>query len=174
MMRLAFATVTMVVALSANAAAQDVSPVVSEAIIAAPVDSVWVAWSRSEGLRSWLAPVADVDMRVGGLMRANYGPQGTLGGPGTIENTILSYEPERMLSIKVSRAPEGFPFPMAIQGMWTVLYFEPLAADRTHVRVVSLGFTGDEESQRMRAFFDRGNALTLQQLQRRFSASAQK
>jgi hypothetical protein len=52
--------------------------------------------------------------------------------------------------------------------MWTVIYFEPLAAERTRLRVVSLGFGEDDESQRMRSFFEKGNAATLQQLQAKF------
>ncbi len=104
-------------------------------------------------------------------MRANYDARGSLGDPQTIENTILSFDPERMLSIQVSRVPDRFPFPSAIQHMWTVVYLEPVGADRTRVRVVGLGFRPDAESQRMRAFFERGNAMTLQQLQRRFPAS---
>jgi hypothetical protein len=54
--------------------------------------------------------------------------------------------------------------------MWSVIYFTPVGSGRTLVREVSLGFGGDEESQRMRAFFMQGNATTLQQLQRHFAA----
>lgn len=75
-----------------------------------------------------------------------------------------------MLSIQVAKVPKGFSFPNAVQHMWTVVYFEPLGPDRTRVRVVGLGFRADAESQRMRAFFDQGNAMTPQQLQRHFSA----
>lgn len=150
--------------------AQDVSPIVSEAVIDAPVDSVWAAWTTSEGLRSWLAPRADIGLRVGGLMRANYSPTGVLGDRSTIENEVLSFDPRRMLSIRVAKAPDDFPFGNAILHMWTVIYFEESGAERTRLRVVSLGFRPDDESQRMRAFFVRGNAATLQQLQRRYAA----
>jgi len=163
-------SLAMMAILSESVNAQDISPIVSEAIIEASVDVVWEAWATSDGLRSWLAPHAEIDLRIGGRMRTNYSAQGSLGDPQTIENTILSLEPRRMLSIQVSRAPDGLPFANAIQHMWTVLYFEPLGPDRTRVRVVGLGFRSDAESQRMRAFFDRGNAMTLQQLQRHFSA----
>lgn len=159
----------MVAILSGGAAAQNVSPIVSEGIIEAPLDAVWAAWTTSEGLRSWLAPHAEIDLRVGGVMRTNYSAQGVLGDPQTIENTVLSFDPKTMLSIKVAKTPAGFPFPNAIQQMWTVLYFEETGPRRTQVRVVSLGFRPDEESQKMRAFFDRGNAVTMQQLQRHFS-----
>ena len=33
------------------------------------------------GLRSWLAPHAEIDLRIGGLMRANYDSRGALGDP---------------------------------------------------------------------------------------------
>jgi len=96
-----------------------------------------------------------------------------LGDRQTIENTVLSFEPRRMLSIRVASAPDGFPFASAIQHMWTVVYLEEAGPSQTRLRVVRLGFRPDEESQRMRAFFDRGNAATVQALQRHFSARSQ-
>ena len=76
-----------------------------------------------------------------------------------------------MISIKVAKAPDRFPFPNAIQRMWSVIYFEAAGPSRTQVREVSLGFGPDEESQRMRAFFNQGNATTLSQLQRHFASA---
>jgi uncharacterized protein YndB with AHSA1/START domain/ketosteroid isomerase-like protein len=164
---LAFAAV-----LVGRAAAQDLGPVVSEAIVEAPPSAVWTAWTTGEGLRAWLAPHADIDLRLGGLMRTNYSQQGTLADPRTIENTILAFDPGRMLSIRVSKFPRDFPFPNAIGNMWTVIYFEPAGERQTRVRVVSMSFGADEESQKMRAFFERGNAVTLQQLQKHFARPA--
>ena len=155
---------------AAPGAAQDISPIVSEAIVEAPLDAVWAAWTTSDGLRSWLAPHATIDLRVGGLMRTNSNPRGALDDPQTIENRVLSYDPGRMLSIKVARAPDAFPFPKAIQEMWTVIYFEEVGTGHTKVRVVGLGFLPNDESQKMRTFFERGNATTLEGLQRHFSA----
>lgn len=157
-------------ATSANA--DDPGPIIAEGIVAAPVGSVWAAWSTGKELRQWLAPHAEIDLRVGGLMRANYDPAGALGDRNTIENVVLSFDPHRMLSIRVARAPEGFPFPEAVKHMWTVVYFDEVGPDRTRVRVVGLGFQADEESQRMRAFFEHGNAVTIEQLQRHFTQSS--
>jgi uncharacterized protein YndB with AHSA1/START domain len=153
-----------------GAQAQDVGPIVSEAVIEAPPSEVWAVWSTGAGLRTWLAPHAEIDLRIGGLMRTNYNPQGTLGDPSTIENVVLSFEPDRMLSIRVARTPEGFPFATAIQEMWTVIYLDPVDSGRTRIRVVGLGFNSAEESQRMRAFFQSGNDATVRQLQDRFTA----
>lgn len=142
---------------------------VHEGVVAAPLKEVWAAFTTGAGQESWMVARSEVDLKVGGLMRTHYDPKGVLGDPKTIENTIISFDPERMLSIRVTKAPEGFPFPSAVKGMWTVIYFEPEGAQATRVRIVGLGFGPDEESRKMRAFFDRGNAYTLGKLQQRFA-----
>ena len=93
-----------------------------DGIVEGSIEQVWVALTTSEGLRSWRAPHAEIDFGIGDVMWTNYNPQGRLGDPGTIENAILSFEPQRMLSVKVSKAPANFPFPNAIHEMWTVSY----------------------------------------------------
>jgi uncharacterized protein YndB with AHSA1/START domain len=155
-----------------QAAGGQTTPLVSEGVVAGPVEKVWAAFTTAEGLKSWMAPHAEFDLRIGGTMRTNYNKEGTLGDAGTIENAILAYEPMRMLTIKVTRAPESFPFKQAVEKMWTVMYFEPLAPDRTRVRVVGMGFTEDEESQKMRKHFEWGNAWTLRKLQQAFGTPA--
>lgn len=163
------ALLTFVVYLSASAVqARASESIVTEGVVSASVTDVWNAWATTAGLKSWLAPHADIDLRIDGLMRSNYDPNGVLGDPGTIENKVLAYEPERMLSIKVAKAPEKFPFKSRIGDMWTVLYFQPTADGRTTLRIVGMGFGSDAESQKMKAFFDQGNAYTLTQLQKRF------
>lgn len=154
-------------------AAHGQQPLVTEGVVDAPVDSVWNAFTTSAGLESWMAAHASLDLRIGGAMRTVYAPEAKLGDASTIENTILAYEPKRMLAIKVAKAPEGFPFPNAIGSMWTVIYFDAVDGAKTRIREVGMGFGADDESQKMRQFFDRGNAYTLVALQKRFASGAQ-
>lgn len=148
--------------------AQADDSVVAEGLVNAPVAVVWSAWVTSSGLKSWLAPHAEIDLRIDGLMRSNYDPKGTLGDQGTIENRVLAYEPERMLSIRVVKAPENFPFKAKVGDMWTVLYFQPAPEGGTRLRIVGLGFGSDDESHRMKEYFRQGNAYTLARLQKHF------
>jgi uncharacterized protein YndB with AHSA1/START domain len=143
---------------------------VHEGVVAAPVGEVWAAFTTGKGQESWMVAHSEVELKVGGRMRTHYDPKGVLGDAKTIENEIIAYDPERMLSIKVKKFPEGFPFPNAVKSMWTVIYFEALSPRTTRVRIVGLGFGDDEESKKMRAFFDRGNAFTLKKLQERFAS----
>jgi len=143
-------------------------PLVTAGVVGAPIDSVWAAYSTKAGLESWMAAHASFDLRVGGKMQVVYAASATVGDASTIENTILAYEPQRMLAIKVTKWPADFPFPNAIQHMWTVVYFESVDARTTRIREVSMGFGPDEESQKMRQFFERGNQVTLEALKKRF------
>ncbi len=148
-------------------------PLEHEGIVDAPVDEVWAAFTTKKGLESWMVPHAEIDLRVNGKMRTNYHADGAIGDPNTIENTILSFDPKRMLSLKATKPPENFPFKNAIKGTWSVMYFDALGPKRTRIRVVGLGYGTDEESMKMRSFFDMGNAWTIRKLQEKFSAPAE-
>lgn len=167
MKQLAWLSVS-IAALALALPARATESIVAEGVVSAPVSAVWSAWTTTVGLKAWLAPHADIDLRIDGVMRANYDPKGRLGDAGTIENRVLAYETERMLSIKVAKAPEKFPFKTKISDMWTVLYFQPTVDGKTLLRIVGMGFGADEESQRMKEFFIQGNASTLTQLQKHF------
>lgn len=163
----AFLTLAALLPLSSTGAAE---PLVNEAIINAPVGEVWRLFTTAEGMQSWMAARADIDLRVGGLMRTRYADDGPLGDAKTIVNRVLSFEPERMLSIQVDRAPADFQWRDSVGGMWTVIYFQPLEPGMTNVRIVGMGFGDDETSRQMRAYFDKGNAWTLEQLQKKYWA----
>ena len=156
------------ISLVAPPAHAELAPLVTEAIINAPVSEVWRLFTTREGLESWMVAHAEIELKVGGLMRTQYDPKGALGDPNTIVNEVLSFEPERMLSIRVQQAPANFPLPQAVRRMWTVIYFQPLEPGMTNVRVVGLGFGEDADSHKLREYFRKGNAETLEQLQKRY------
>jgi uncharacterized protein YndB with AHSA1/START domain len=130
---------------------------------------VWAALTTKDGVESWMVTHAEIDLRVGGKMLTHYDPNGVIGDPNTIENTILSFEPERMLSIKATRPPANFAMKESIQNMWTVVRFEPVSDRQTRVTCTGMGYGDDEESKRLREHFDKGNAWTLKKLQEKFA-----
>ncbi len=137
-----------------------------EITIAASLEEVWNAFTTDEGVRLWMAPLADIDFRIGGKIRANYNPEGVLGDSGTIENTIICYDPMRLFCFRCTKSPEGFPFAEAIQATWTVAYFRPEAAGGTHLTLVGNGYTDAEDSRQMREFFRAGNMQVFEGLKR--------
>ncbi len=148
----------------ATDAGAEESRVVFEMEVGGSVQDVWNAFTTSDGLKSWMAPVVEIDFRVGGKMRSNYNSAGKLGDETTIENTILCYDPQRMLALKATGFPAGFPFVEAAKGTWTVFYFERVSESRTKITVVGLGYTDSEQSQKMKSFFATANKYSLEKL----------
>ena len=140
----------------------------SEGIVDAPIEAVWDAFTTKEGIESWMVPHAEIDLRVGGKMRTTYDPNGVIGDDSTIENTILSFDPPHMLSIKATKPPANFPMKEAIKNMWSVIYLDPVDSKRTRITVVGMGYGDDEASQTLRKHFDAGNTWTINKLQERF------
>lgn len=147
----------------------DESRQITEGIIDAPLDAVWNAFATKQGQEAWNVAHADIDLRIGGTMRTHHDPKGKIGDANTIENVILAFEPNRMLSIKVGTPPAKFPFKDAIKNVWHVLYFEEAGPARTRLRIVGLGYGSDEGSRKLRAFFEQGNAYTLNKLQKHYA-----
>jgi uncharacterized protein YndB with AHSA1/START domain len=142
-------------------ATQAAEPQVTEGFINASPAEVWKIFTTAEGYKQTGAALAQVDLRVGGTIRAHYDPKGQLGDSKTIVNEILAYEPERMLALRIQQAPADFAYRDAIAGTWTVIYLTPAGDNMTQVRIVGLGYTDQPQSQAMRKYFAEGNRWTL-------------
>lgn len=141
---------------------------VNEATINAPVAAVWNVWTSGDAYKSLGVAKAEVDLRVGGLIRAHYRATGVLGDEETVVNKILAYEPQRMIATRIEQPPKSLPFKEAWKTVWTVITLTDVGKNQTHVRVASMGFGADEESIAMRRFFETGNATALRTLQDHF------
>lgn len=147
-------------------------PLVTEAELDAPVRKVWDVFTTDEGFKNFGAAQAHIDLRVGGKIQSHYNPQGVLGDEGTIENTIIAYEPEHVFAFRISKPPKGFPFMNAFQTVWSVATMTDLGDGRTHLRLAMCGYTADDESQQMRRFFDQGNAWVMEKLKQNLAGGA--
>jgi hypothetical protein len=52
---------------------------IQEFIVKSPIDSVWNAYTTKKGYESWAAPLAEVDLKVGGFIKSNYNKEGKIG-----------------------------------------------------------------------------------------------
>ena len=116
-----------------------------------------------------MVPRAYVDLRTGGTLTTNYNPAAEPGDDSWIIQRILTFDPKRMFSMKVAKAPKGFPHASVIENAWSVIRFEQLGPDRTRVVLTGLGYDDSPEADATMEFFDKGNAWTLQQLYKRFA-----
>lgn len=152
-----------------SAASAEELSFVNEGVVEAPVEEVWKIFATSEGYKVLGPALAEVDLRVGGTVRSRYRADGVLGDPETIENTILAYEPPRMMALRIAKTPQSFPFKNAWKTTWTVLTLAPVEGGKTLVRAASLGYGTDEESLAMRRFFEAGNQSVIDNVRRHFA-----
>jgi uncharacterized protein YndB with AHSA1/START domain len=133
-----------------------------EIVIDAPVARVWKAFTTAEEMRGFIAPVVAIDLRPGGIWESTYDPNGKIGTPGNIQNEVLSYLPEKMLSIRIKTTPPRFPHPEVGKSVWTVLNFDDIGGGKTRVTISMLPWTSSAEADMLYKFFDAGNAMTLE------------
>ncbi len=144
-------------------------PLVHSAVVDAPVKKVWDAYTSTSGITSWMVPKGEVVLKIGGHIRTSYSKDSNLTGPEVIESAILSFDPERMITIKCTKTPEGFPFKKAMDNVWTVLYFQPVTPEKTEVTCRMIGFDHTEDSAKLKAFFKRNNQVELDALIKHFT-----
>jgi len=143
-------------------------PLVAEAIINAPLAAVWQAFATREGYATVGVAHASVDLRMGGLVQVQPDPQGSLGDKGTTVSEILAYEPERLLSLRVRQAPAGFPEARAFANTWSIVYFAPLGAEMTHVRVAGFGFNEGTAAADLAKFFEQDQVAQMRRLEKHY------
>lgn len=138
-------------------------------IVPGSVPDVWTAIATAEGLRTWAVPVAQADLRIGGIMESSYDPRAKIGDPGNIRSRYLSYVPGRMVSFQVVSATPGFKHGELLAGIHTVLELEPVDSGRTRVVETMVGYRPGEGYDTLYKHFEWGNAWSLKQLHKRFA-----
>lgn len=137
-----------------------------EAVIAGPADLVWKLLTTEDGIRSWLAPQADVDLRVGGLVRTHQDPKGRLGDAQTTVSRVLTLRPRRAFSVKLEQAPQGYPFAQAIEGTWYEVALEALPGGKTKIRCAGNGLASGWAGYAIRPAFNQGVDMAFTQLEK--------
>lgn len=139
-----------------------------EAVLDAAPAEVWKAFTTAEKMRGFIAPVVAFELKIGGNWEASYDPKAKIGEPGHIHNEVLSFVPEKMLSIRIRETPPQFPHPEIGKALWTVLWFENVGGNRTRVTVEMLPYKEGPGWDLVHRIFDAGNAVTLQRAQQYF------
>ncbi|MFO0601321.1 MAG: SRPBCC domain-containing protein [Myxococcaceae bacterium] len=159
----------MLVASSAVAAEPDLTQVVSEGVVKASPEQLFRIWVDPAEYKKRLGVGAcDIDFKLQGLIRTAYDATVKLDSEGAIHQQLLAWEPNRMVAFRIHRPPKGFPFPNAWQKVWSVVTLTDRGDGTTLFRLAMVGYDASEESQKMRAFFEKGNGWTLKHLQESF------
>ena len=152
-------------AIVSPAAASSNYSLANDVVVDGPASEIWRLITTKDGMESWFVPHAEIDLRVGGMMRTNHDANGKIGDAGTVTNRILAITPRRLLSLQVAGTPSLFPFRESVEGTWYEIFLDPLPHDQTRVRCVGHGFGNGPMDFAARTFVDRGNVWALGKLQ---------
>jgi len=134
-------------------------------IVEAPIARVWEAYTTSQGWMSWAAPLADVDLRIGGEIRTHYEAGAQIGDSGTNILRIVNYVPEKVLTLQAelsSRWPEVMK--SDADNLMNVIVFEEVGSDRTRIRSFGVGYRVLPEYDELMEFFIPANEVLLRKL----------
>jgi uncharacterized protein YndB with AHSA1/START domain len=139
------------------------------ALVKAPVDAVWAAFTTAEGFAKWAAPFARIDLRVGGQFETSYNASAVSGAADNIRNEIVALVPLRLVVIRNVQAPPKAPFDTpSFQKTQTAIHFQPLDAQTTRVTLQNAGYLDGPGFDSSYQHFLAGNTWTLGKLSELF------
>ncbi len=133
--------------------------------INASIEEVWNAYTTQQGWQAWAVPMAEVNWKVGGLIRTNYNTKGKIGDATTIVNHIVNYVPNKLITLQAELSPH---FPKFMQDdakdFYNVIYFNAIDAQHTQVESYGIGYKNTEKYQELMKFFIPANKQSYQHL----------
>lgn len=137
-----------------------------EVTVPAGVDAVWQAWTTSEGIKTFFAPDAVVEPRVGGAFQIYIDPGAEPGSKGADDMRILAIQPKKMLSFDWN-APPSLPQARQ-QRTFVIVRLYPVDAKTTRVTLHHTGWGDGGEWDQAYQYFDRAWGTVLAGLKTRF------
>jgi len=137
-----------------------------EVVVKATPEQLWAAWTTRDGIRSFFAPDALIDARVGGAFHIYMDPGGAPGLKGADDMRFMALQPPKMLSFDWN-APPSLPEARA-QRTFVIVRFVPLEEGRTRVTLHHTGWGDGGEWDKAYAYFDRAWSGVMTNLQQRF------
>lgn len=123
--------------------------------VPAPVKKVWKTWTTTEGVKSFFAPGAAVELKVGGKFEIYFdlsAPEGERGSEGC---RILAYDLERLLMFSWNAPPQYANVRNGAHKTWVILEFHAPEAESTEITLTHLGWKEGEEWSQVYQYFDK-------------------
>lgn len=158
-------------ALAASAAIAAERAIDKEVVVAAPIEAVWQAWTTRAGIRTFFAPDAEVDARVGGAFHIHINPFAEPGMKGADDMRYMALQPPTMLSFDWN-APPSLPEARA-QRTFVIVRLADVDGKSTRVTLHHTGWGAGGEWDKTYAYFDRAWGYVLGNLKKRYDAGPQ-
>jgi uncharacterized protein YndB with AHSA1/START domain len=133
------------------------------------INETWKLFTTDEGLKKWIAPVAKIDMKIGGSIKTNYDPNKTVDDTTSIKLDIINYIEYEMLTLKVN-LNNNFP-PEAKRedkNLQEILQFVKVDDNKTKIISSMVGWGQGSHWDKTYSFFEKGNDWTYKEILKLF------
>jgi uncharacterized protein YndB with AHSA1/START domain len=139
-----------------------------EVVVPAKVADVWQAWTTTEGIKTFFAPDANVELRVDGPFEIFINPYAKPGMKGADGMRVIGFQKEKMLSFTWN-APPNLPEARANRSI-VIVRFEPVGENQTIVSLHHVGWGDGGEWDKAYDYFSKAWPNVLANLQKRFTS----
>lgn len=136
--------------------------------VSASLDQAWGAWTTREGVRSFFAPDAKIEPRVGGAYEVYIDPLAAPGMKGADDMRVMAVQPMRMISFDWNAPPHLAE--ARKQRTFVIVRFEPVAERQTRVTLHHTGWGDGGQWDATYAYFDKAWGAVLANLKKRFDS----
>lgn len=157
-------SLVVMLSVSVSAAPPDL---VLERTVSGPPAEVYRAFTTRDGVRSFFAPDARIEPRVGGTYELVFLPEAQPGAQGSEGCRLTALEPGQRVAFTWN-FPPSIPVLRASRAMTNVAITLEPASGGTRVRLTHSGFQEGADYHRGRAYFEEAWKLVLARLERRF------
>jgi len=159
----AIAMLVAAAALALPAAAQERS-IQKEVVVKAPPEAVWKSWTTPDGIVSFFAPEAVLDIKPDGLFDIHMNPYAEPGLRGADNMRVMGVQENRMLTFTWNAPPHLAE--ARAQRTFVIVRLAPEGAGETRVRLTHIGWGDGGQWDQAYAYFDRAWGNVLANLQR--------
>jgi len=138
-------------------------------VVPADIPETWKLFTTDKGLKRWIAPVAKIDMRIGGSIRTNYDERKTIDDTTSIKLDIINYIEYEMLTLKVN-LNNSFPQQAKNEdkNLQEIIRFVKAGDNRTKIISTMVGWGQGTHWDKAYSFFEKGNKWTFTEMLKLF------
>ncbi len=132
-------------------------------------EEVWKLFTTTDGLKKWIAPVAKIDMKMGGWIRTNYDLSKPFDDSTSIKLDIINYIENEMLTLKVNLNNNfSEEAKKEDKNLQEILQFIDVGKGETKIRSTMVGWGQGSHWDKAYSFFEKGNDWTLKEILKLF------
>ena len=141
-----------------------------EIVVNASIDKTWKMVATEEGIKKWMAPVASLNLAIGGVLKTNYNETAKIDDKGTITLGIINYIPSEIITYKIT-LNELFAEKCRKEdkNLQHIIQLKSSGPGKTRIISTMTGWGQGKEWDDAYSFFEKGNAWTFQKLLKAFA-----